>query len=173
MTDITFLHIFLWPPKVFDTTQTLVAQCELWKPCCYRWFLPAQLWNKSCQVTVDLTGRDLIQTKNRAALGKHSITRGMTKLMEYDKRGAGLCWFIEQLFGLFKWLRFLLLRHQTPACIHSAQLTPTCVSVCLHVLYMWWCNNTHTHTQWQYKTNELVKRRKHWVRFMGNFFQTK
>ncbi len=45
---------------------------------------------KSRHVTADLTGRDLIQIKNRAALCKHSITHGMTKLVEHDDRGAGL-----------------------------------------------------------------------------------
>lgn len=44
---------------------------------------------KSRHVTVDLTGRDLIQVKNRAALGKHSITPGMTKLVEYDNGEQG------------------------------------------------------------------------------------
>lgn len=136
-----------------DTTQTFVTQCELWKPCCcYRCFLSALLWKKSAHVTVDLTGRDLIQIKNRAALGKHSITHGVAKLVEYDNREQHCVDYLTCF--LFSWLRFLIfMASDISALIHSVQLACACVWVCLHG----WCNKKKTfHSKWTCQKKKTV-----------------
>lgn len=136
-----------------DTTQTFVTQCELWKPCCcYRCFLSALLWKKSAHVTVDLTGRDLIQIKNRAALGKHSITHGVAKLVEYDNREQHCVDYLTCF--LFSWLRFLISWHQTY--LHWFTLYSSHVHVCEFVYMGGAIKKKHS------TVNELVKRRKQW-----------
>ena len=130
-----------------DTIQTFVTQCELWNPCCccyyccYRCFLSALLWKKSHRVTADLTGRDLIQVKNRAALGKHSITRGMTKLVQYYNQKNSvdylICYWCYNFFLNFRFM-LLLWDHTYHKSIFSAcrlhlTFAPVCVSVCLHM----------------------------------------
>lgn len=55
----------------------------------------------SRHVTVDLTGRDQIQIKNRAALGKRLITCGMTKLAEYDNQEKDCVEYMTSDFSFF------------------------------------------------------------------------